>query len=206
MYTPKYFTAKNKQEVFDFVKAYPFATLVSLDQDQEIIATHLPFLIFKEGDNWRLKTHMSKFNPQWKKLAEQKSLIIFQEPHAYISPSLYTLKRNVPTWNYIAIHMYGTTELIESKEETMDILRATIEEFEPKFIPKWEVLDQGYKNALEEELVAFELKIERVEATFKLSQNKTKKEQERIAKHLLDTEQSVKRELGEWMLGHNKEV
>ncbi|MCH2042594.1 MAG: FMN-binding negative transcriptional regulator [Saprospiraceae bacterium] len=204
MYTPNYFAQKDHQKIFEFIKAYPFATLVSLDNSQEIIATHLPFLIFKEGEHWILKTHMSKFNPQWKELVGQKSLIIFQEPHAYISPSLYTLKRNVPTWNYIAVHMYGTTELIQNKEETMNILKATIQEFEPKFVPKWEVLDEDYKSALEEELVAFELKIERIEATFKLSQNKTIKEQERIAIYLLNEEKSVKRELGTWMLQNKK--
>ena len=88
------------------MQAYNFAIVVSVKEDIPI-ATHLPFVIEERENEIVLISHMSKANEQWKTISDKDVLVIFSEPHAYISPSLYEQQQNVPTWNYVAVHAYG---------------------------------------------------------------------------------------------------
>src|SRR5688500_6197620 len=106
MYIPKSFKNTDDKEILAFMQKYSFATIVST-VDNKPIATHLPFVISKEGENVVLYSHFAKANPQAATLTNKDILVIFSEPHAYISPKYYNKTESVPTWNYISVHFYG---------------------------------------------------------------------------------------------------
>ena len=106
MYIPKQFEQKNNEKSIAFMRAYNFALLISVKEGLPI-ATHLPFVTEERNNEIILTAHLSKANEQWKTFAGKEVLVVFSEPHAYISPALYESAQNVPTWNYIAVHAYG---------------------------------------------------------------------------------------------------
>src|SRR5687767_9073974 len=110
MYSPKYYQNTNLESIVDFMKRYSFATIVTV-KDNHQSATHLPFVIEQHDDKIILSSHCSVANPQWKELTDHQVLVIFTEPHAYISPKNYEKELNVPTWNYIAVHAYGKAQI-----------------------------------------------------------------------------------------------
>ena len=106
MYVPKHFEEKDRSKLIEFMREFNFAALVNYAKNKPW-ATHLPFIVLEEEGKLILKAHMAKANPQWAAFNNEEVLVIFQEPHAYISPALYENKVSVPTWNYIAVHAYG---------------------------------------------------------------------------------------------------
>ncbi len=127
----------------NFMKKYNFATVISNDKNGPS-ATHLPFLIDELDGEIILTSHLAKVNSHCDLLKSERSLVIFSEPHAYISPSLYTKVQNVPTWNYIAVHAYGTIEIIEEPDELIALMEKSIEAFEPGYFKQWGQLSEKY--------------------------------------------------------------
>lgn len=198
MYIPPKFKLKDETQTRAYIRQYPFATLITA-VDNYPIATHLPFILEENEGQWYLLSHMAKANSQWKSLEEQQVLVVFQEPHAYISPTHYEKEENVPTWNYIAVHVYGTVELLLENKQAIDLLEKTIAVFEKGFQGQWENLDEGYKNRLLQGIVAFRLKIQGFEAKEKLSQNKTVQERQTISDGLLAASDRSAQQLAEIM-------
>lgn len=180
------------------MRRFNFAAIVS-QVDGLPFATHLPFVVEEEAAQIRLLAHFAKANPQWKNLEAQTALVIFSEPHAYISPSLYEKEQNVPTWNYVAVHAYGTPRLILEEKSVFDLLEKQMQAFEGEYLEQWTRLSPDYKNAMVKGIVAFEIRVEKLEAKWKLSQNKKPQEQVNIMSHLLEREDSTAREIGEMM-------
>ncbi len=105
MYIPAAFAVKDEAILFDFIDRHSFATLVSTIDDVPF-ATHLPVLLDRARN--RLLGHVAYANPHWRCFdGVREVLIIFQGPHAYVSPSWYVETPAVPTWNYAAVHVYG---------------------------------------------------------------------------------------------------
>src|SRR4051812_48564882 len=129
MYIPSFNSFTDKKEIITFMQRYSFASIVTV-VDGMPVATHLPFLVKEENDKLILQSHFAKANPQAKSITDAVSLVIFTEPHAYISPSNYEKETNVPTWNYIAVHAYGKATLLESVEQKAELLKHTINTFE----------------------------------------------------------------------------
>jgi transcriptional regulator len=198
MYIPPKFKLKDETQIRAYIRQYPFATLITA-ADNYPIATHLPFILEQKEAQWYLLGHMAKANPQWKLLEGLQPLVVFQQPHAYISPTYYNKEENVPTWNYIAVHVYGTVELLLEPDQAIDVLEKTIAVFEKNFQGQWENLDEDYKKRLLNGMVAFRIKIQSLEAKEKLSQNKTVQERQTISDGLLDASDSSAQELGEIM-------
>lgn len=198
MYIPSHFSFSEQGSVAAFMRRFNFAAIVS-QVDELPFATHLPFVVEEEATQIRLLAHFAKANPQWKNLEEQTALVIFSEPHAYISPSLYEKEQNVPTWNYVAVHAYGTPRLILEEKPAFDLLEKQMQAFEGEYLAQWTRLSPDYKNAMVKGIVAFEMRVEKLEAKWKLSQNKKPREQENIMSHLLEKEDSTAREIGELM-------
>jgi len=198
MYIPPKFKLKDETQIRAYIRQYPFATLITAVNNHPI-ATHLPFILEQKEEQWYLLSHMAKANPQWKLLEKNQPLVIFQEPHAYISPTYYEKEENVPTWNYVAIHVYGIVEMLLEPEQAVDVLEKTIDVFEKNFQGQWKNLDTGYKKRLLNGMVAFRIKIQNFEAKEKLSQNKTIEEQQTISDGLLDASDSSAQQLGEIM-------
>lgn len=173
MYIPKINKINNQEEIFRFIRENPFAIIISNNNDG-IIATHTPVELFVKPDGVTvLRTHIAKANPQWKNFADAGNvMVIFNGPHTYISSSWYN-HVNVPTWNYIAIHVYGKLRILD-RAETISLLTDLVDRHE-QFSEKpfsMQHLDAQYLDNHLKALVAFEIQIEKIDAKEKLSQNR----------------------------------
>ncbi len=170
MYTPKHFALDDPARRQALIADYPFAQLVTVDGDGRPHASHLPFL-FADG---RLDGHMAKANPQWRHFQPgQDVLVIFSGPHGYISPSWYESEPNVPTWNYLTLHVYGPPRLIEDgglKKARQERLVAAME---GGFAKPWVMdLPEAYEQGMLSGIVTFDIEITRMEGKEKLGQNR----------------------------------
>ena len=125
MYTPPEYTANDKEEIINFIKTYSFATIITT-KDNLPKATHLPFVVMQENDEIMLISHFAKANDQWEEITDNQVLVVFAEPHAYISPTHYESPINVPTWNYMAVHTYGKGEILVGKQPAIDVLEMIV--------------------------------------------------------------------------------
>lgn len=190
MYIPEFNRQEDRAVTIAFMRANPFAILVS-NVGGIPFATHLPLLVDEAGDHLVVKGHMAKANAHWKSMKEgEESLVIFHGPHAYISPSLYEIRESVPTWNYAAVHVYGEPTLFSDEEGLKDTLHRMIDTFESSYMAQWSELSDEYRSRMMKHIVGFEIKAKRVEAKFKLSQNRTKGEQTRVIQSLSDSQDS----------------
>ena len=167
-YPPKHHQDTNKLHMIEVIKTYPLATVISV-KDNEPIITHLP-LIYREGG--KLIGHIDKFNPQVELLKNNNPItIIFSGPQCYISPSIYGTTQ-LPTWNYIKIHLKGTVVRIESKEALKNSLIKMTEFLEA---PEHKYVLEADNPRMERNLdyiKMFEINIDEWEGKFKLSQDK----------------------------------
>jgi transcriptional regulator len=199
MYIPPHFKETDNQKIISFMKENSFGIIIS-SRENFPEATHLPFVILEKDNSVILLTHYAKANPQWKKLdQENEVLIIFNGPNSYISPSLYSSELNVPTWNYTAVHAYGNISLFSDYEKLITMLKEMFSFYEPAFIDQWEKLPEDYKNNLLNGITGIEIKINRLEGKFKLSQNKSILEQENIIRKLESDQNPAAKGIAEYM-------
>lgn len=201
MYLPKINQQPNQTKALAFMQKYSFATLVTII-DSKPFATHLPLVISEHNGKIKIEGHFAKSNPQWQNMAEQEILVMFAEPHAYVSTSLYEAEQNVPTWNYIAVHAYGKAKVYgfkDNKEELENIIIATIKTFEEGYLEQYNALSDKYKYGMMSAVVGFEIDVTTLQAKDKLSQNKTPKDQESVANELAKSKDRVIAEVGEAM-------
>lgn len=199
MYVPSHFAFTEKPEIVAFMRRFNFAAIVSQVEGLPF-ATHLPFVVEDTGEgSIRLLAHFAKANPQWKTLEEQTTLVIFSEPHAYVSPSLYSKELNVPTWNYAAVHAYGRAQLISDDALAFGLLEKQMQAFEDAYLDQWARLPEDYKNALVKGIVGVEITVEKLEAKWKVSQNKPEQDRANVTAHLLESEDGAAREIGKMM-------
>jgi transcriptional regulator len=191
LYIPEFNRVEDRSVALAFMRSNPFAILIS-DAEGSPFATHLPFLVDEVGDQIVLRGHMAKANTHWKSMQQEKeSLVIFHGPHAYISPSLYEGRENVPTWNYGAVHVYGNAILFFDDAHLNETLHAMIHTFEASYMAQWTSLREEYRSRMLKHIVGFEIKVKKLEAKFKLSQNRTKTEQAQVIKSLQQSEDSA---------------
>ncbi|WP_031405219.1 FMN-binding negative transcriptional regulator [Geobacillus vulcani] len=182
MYIPKHFAISDVDLAYQVIEENSFATLVSMHQG-ELFATHLPLLLDRE--KMCLYGHFARSNPQWKDIQQQKVLAMFHGPHSYISPSWYETNQAVPTWNYVAVHVYGNVELIDDEGAVMKSLHEMVEKYEaPGSGYQLSEVDRRLFSNMINGIQAFEIHIERIEGKAKLSQNHPVHRQERIIKQL----------------------
>jgi transcriptional regulator len=180
LYIPEFNRQENRAATLAFMRANPFAILVS-NADGVPFATHLPVLIEEQGDQIIVQGHMAKANAHWKSMKEgEESLVIFHGPHAYISPSLYENHESVPTWNYAAVHVYGNPILFFDEESMQATLHRMINTFEAVYMERWSGFSEEYRRRMMKHIVGFNIKVKRLESKFKLSQNRTKLEQKQV--------------------------
>jgi transcriptional regulator len=188
----------DKTKIIDFMKRFSFATIITSKNDFPI-ATHLPFVIKEENDKLFLFSHVAKQNEQWKHIEDSKVLVIFSEPHAYISPTNYEKDVNVPTWNYISVHAYGKGQLITRQEDVISLLESTIDNYEASYREQWNRLPEKYRSGQMMGIVGFKIEVTAIEAKEKLSQNKTLTEQQKIIDTLSVSKDTNERITAEYM-------
>ncbi|MFB9844665.1 FMN-binding negative transcriptional regulator [Mucilaginibacter ginsenosidivorans] len=198
MYTPSFNSFTDRKDIITFMQRYSFAAIVTVVDDVPI-ATHLPFLVKEDGDKLFLYSHFAKANPQSKEIFDKTSLVIFAEPHAYISPSNYEKETNVPTWNYIAVHAYGKATLLESAQQKTELLKHTINAFEAGYLKQWEGLPDDYRSRMMNGIVAFGIEVTDLQAKKKLSQNRAEVEKDNIIQSLEKSADTNEREIAAYM-------
>ncbi len=196
MYIPSHFRQADPRAAVAFMKQHPFAVIVSNGVDAPL-ATHLPFHVAEKGREIILTAHFAKGNPQWKSLKE--ALVIFSGPHAYISPALYEMQENVPTWNYIAVHAYGLVELVADEAAGFAILEEMMQQSEPAYLAQWAALSVDYKMRLFKGIVPFRIRVTKLEAKEKLSQNKTAGERTAIIDALGASDDGAAQDISKFM-------
>lgn len=179
MYIPKRYLTEDKAEIIAFMKQYSFATIVTV-KDNFQTATHLPFTITEQGETLLLTSHFAKANKQWEDVLSNQVLVIFNEPHAYISPRFYESELSVPTWDYISVHAYGTGKIITEQDKAFEALESMIDSYEPAYKKQWESLPADFKNKMLLGIVPFQITVTDLQGKKKLSQNKSNEERQRI--------------------------
>jgi transcriptional regulator len=180
MYIPEHFRVPDHAAAIAFMRANPFAILISSTDDGPF-ATHLPVFVVESAERLVIRGHVAKANPHWRYLEQNPNcLVIFHGPHAYVSASNYTTPENVPTWNYGAVHAYCNARVFASPEELQGVLHQLIGTFEPAYAEQWASLNETYRQRMLSHIVGFEIVVTKVEAKFKLSQNRTKEEQANV--------------------------
>ncbi|MCY8929347.1 FMN-binding negative transcriptional regulator [Bacillus subtilis] len=186
MYIPKYYKVTNINEIWDFVKENSFGTIVTTRKGKPI-ATHLPLQLVQEGDTYFITGHIAYGNPQWRTFETSEDvLVMFQGPHAYISSSWYK-QENVPTWNYQAVHVYGTASILNEEELKQD-LTSLLQKYE-KHRENPVLWDRLSPQLLEQELkgiVGFKIRVQEIQAANKLSQNRNEEDYQNIVNKLYE--------------------
>lgn len=192
MHIPEHFRVHHHADAIAFMRANPFAILISSTEDGPF-ATHVPLVIREDGEQLTLRGHVARANPHWKYLEQnpENILTIFHGPHAYISPANYVTRENVPTWNYGAVHAYGDARTYSAPEELLGMLHELIPMFEPAYADQWAGLSQSYRERMLSHIVGFEIAVTKLEAKFKLSQNRTKEEQGNVIHYLSASKDTV---------------
>jgi len=204
MYIPTINRVEEQAELLQFMQAHNFATLVSNVADT-LYATHVPLTITDQGEEMVIQGHLAKANPQWQELTtQQEILVIFQGPHAYISPTHYAKWESVPTWNYMAVHAYGAARLVTDDAGKLASLAGLIASTEPTHQQQWEAQSEKFRSGLLNGIVAFEITISRLEGKYKLSQNRPVGDREQVAAALVRDTDSTIQAVGHAMqkLGH----
>jgi transcriptional regulator len=184
MYIPEHFRVQDHAAAVEYMRANPFAILVSSTGDGPF-ATHVPLIIREAGDQMLIRGHVAKANPHWRYLEEQpQCMVIFHGAHAYISPANYITREAVPTWNYGAVHVYGKARTFAACDELLGVLHELIPMFETSYADQWAALSEKYRERMLSHIVGFEIAVTKIEAKFKLSQNRTRGEQQNIIQSL----------------------
>jgi transcriptional regulator len=194
MYSPPYNRVEKRAEVVEFMLANSFPILVT-GTGGVLQASHLPVTVHEEKDQIVIDMHMAKNNPQWKEFFDDEVLVVFSGPHAYVSPRWYEEKERVPTWNYAAVHAYGTPKIVPDKKTKYDSQRRLIEMLDPQWLPKFDSLRQEYVDMMLDGIVNFSIPVSRLETRWKLSQNRGRHEQELIAAALDKSPDTTERAL-----------
>ncbi|MDR7332010.1 FMN-binding negative transcriptional regulator [Roseateles asaccharophilus] len=200
MYLPKQFTCTDLDHALRLAAEHPMALLVGPDAQGQGFGSHLPLVAALEGEALLLEGHMARANPHWGWLQQQGSVLaVFSGPSAYVSPRHYDSLQNVPTWNYAALHAYGTVELIDGSADKDALLKRLIARFEPDYAEQWRGLPEAYQHKLLGAIVGFRICVTRWELKLKMSQNRAAVERQRIRDALAASGQAEDRVVAEWM-------
>jgi transcriptional regulator len=173
MYLPKQFEQHDLAMTLEVMREHSFALMVSNDDAGVPFATHLPLIVAEEGGKVMIEGHVAKPNPHWRYLqARPEVLLVFQGPHAYMSPKVYPDLERVPTWNYLAVHAYGEATLIEDEAGKDALLKRLIAIHEPGFAEQWRGLGHDFQSKMLAGITAFKIAVNKLEPKFKLNQHR----------------------------------
>jgi transcriptional regulator len=182
MYMPEAFREERREVLVGLMRAYGFATVISQGAGG-MVASHLPVLVGVEGERIVLRSHMARANSQWRDFgAGGEVMVIFQGPHAYISPSWYVAERAVPTWNYAVVHCYGRARVVEELEAVKGIVGETVRFYEGGRERPWllEKMPAEYVEHMAKAVVGFEVEVTRIEGKWKMNQNRAVADREGV--------------------------
>jgi transcriptional regulator len=190
MYISKFYREADRARIVEFLRQNEFATLVTYDGEKPT-ASHLLMEVVQDGENLLVNGHMSKANPLWKTFEKNPEVLtIFQGPHTYISPTWYN-HVNVPTWNYQAVHLYGKPRIVADPEEFHAILSRLVARHEGGSSYRLESLSPDFVADHMKGIVGFQIEVTRIEANYKLSQNRDDEDYQNILRRLHEREDEM---------------
>ena len=200
MYIPKHFEA-SEETGREIMQAHGWALLVTVDEDGAPFCTHLALVWQDDGTpHGSLIGHLARANPHWKLFANTApSMALFWGPHAYVSPTWYTPGAKVPTWNYVTVHAYGRPEVIEETDKVLKVLTDLAKIYEGKEGWTLDALPPGNAAAQTKGIVAFRMKLTKIEAKTKLSQNRDMEDRTRVIAKLEASDADDAKATAEWM-------
>jgi len=179
MYIPEHFSQSDTQQLLALIRSSSFGMLIHAEETLATVS-HVPFLL---GDDQQLTLycHLARANTQWQAVARQPQvLVVFQGPHGYISPSWYQ-NPGVPTWNYTAVHCYGTARILEQEEQKRQLVEALTAEHEQRQFKPWSA---EYPDGMLQAIVGIEIRVDDIQGKYKLSQNRPVVDQEGVIQAL----------------------
>ncbi len=177
MYIPQHFLESDEDKLASLIDRYSFGTLVTVSSGRPF-ASHLPF-VHARGER-KLLCHVARANPQWRDLDGAQVLVMFQGPHAYVSPTWYTAG-GVPTWNYVAVHVYGSARAIDDPVHAKRHVEALAARHESGSASPW-VPD--YDERMLRGIVGLEIQISEIQGKLKVSQNRSAADRARVIAQL----------------------
>ena len=181
MYLPKHYAVTDRQQLHDFIKGNGFGILFS-GSGPEPVASHLPFILDESaGEQGTLLSHMAGANRQWRDADGQQVLTVFQGPHTYVSPTWYQDPETVPTWNYVAVHVYGILKVVQDQERLQSILARITDYYEASLPQPWQAeFTSKYAQQMVKRIVVFEIEIDKMQGKWKLNQNHPEERRRRV--------------------------
>jgi transcriptional regulator len=200
MYIPKHFEA-TEETGREIMRAHGWALLVTTDETGAPFCTHLALVWQDDGTpHGSLIGHLARANPHWKLFANAaSSMALFWGPHAYVSPTWYAPGAKVPTWNYVTVHAYGRPEIVEDTDQVLEVLADLAKIYEGKDGWTLDELPPGNAAAQTRGIVAFRMKLTKVEAKTKLSQNRDMEDRHRVIAKLEASDGDDAKATAAWM-------
>ena len=172
MHQPPQFKGQRAQAV-TLMQAYPFASLISVDDSGLPFITHLPLHLEDRSGQLVLLGHVARPNLHWRFMQTRpEAVVTFLGPHAYMSPQVYPDLARVPTWNYLAVHCTVRARLIEDAAAKDEVLKKLIGDHEPAYAAQWRGLGEDYQHKMLAGIVAFELQVTDLQCKVKLNQHR----------------------------------
>jgi transcriptional regulator len=174
MYVPEAFKVLDEVEIQAFIQRYAFATIVS-SPTTGLVATHVPVAVRREATGLVVAGHVARANSHWRLMdGAVECLAIFHGPHSYVSPTWYVNSPAVPTWNYAVVHAYGKLRFREDRPFIETVVGDLVHRYEGKRAEPWRIEDQPseFRETMLARIVGFEMPVLKIEAKFKLGQNR----------------------------------
>jgi len=199
MYVPPQFASTDPSHASELMRAYPFASLISVDDAGLPYITPLPLYLLEEEGRWLLLGHCARPNPHWRYLqARPHAVVSFMGPQAYMSPRVYPDLARVPTWSYLMVQCTVQARLIEHFDDKDRLLKHLIHEHDPAYAQQWRGLGEDFQHKMMAGMVAFELEVMDWQCKLKLNQHRPESHQALYSTYASGT--ADQRVLADWMV------
>lgn len=206
VYIPRPFALREPAQIARLLAEHPFATFVTTVAGEPHIS-HVPLQFDRSGPHGTLLGHMARANTHWRHFSAGPSVAIFHGPHAYVSPSWYAEPAAaVPTWNYCVVHLHGSAELMDEERDKRALLDALVQRYESGRAAPWRLQLEGRAlDAMLGAIVGFRMPVTRIDAKFKLSQNRSAEDRERVIAQLRAEGYADANATADWMEAYARE-
>jgi len=207
MYLRDIFQIDDRDAQLDIIRQVGWGHIVGV-QHGVPFASHHPFALVGARGEEKLEFHMPKANPHWRSIHNgETKLVVFEGPKHYVSPRWCSDERALPTWAYVAVHVYGRPKLVENNEDLRQGLSRLVGLNEAHFDDPWSLdsVDDEHVSRMMSAIVGFEMNIERMEANFRLLQNRPAGDRRRIANALAQLNDTCAQGVATLMRRHSLE-